>query len=167
MMVWLQSLHSVGVVTIKIYNKTYGPLIWIMSYLFPIFIEFAIWLLCDFEYYKICVHLSSICGVLIFWIQILLNNVTWVNNIVWNIYYLFIMIYIWWGSYSLVYVPPPIGIVMVLMVYIHIVFLCIVYAYFYTQIYPLYFPSTNSVTFIHNWMKNFRGCMHMYYIICS
>ena len=58
------------------------------------------------------------------------------------------------------------------MVYIHVMFIYIVYVYI-VYAYCLYayislvLPLTNCVKFIHDWMKAFRGCMHMCYIMCN
>ena len=74
------------------------------------------------------------------------------------------------GSYSSVYVPPPLYIFpLVLVVYIPSFFpflLCFVYLFLNSHMpQVLLFPI--CVSFIHTWMKTFGGCMHMHFIICS
>ena len=59
----------------------------------------------------------------------------------------------------------------VLVMYIHVVFISfpyfyILYAYFFGHVISNFLP-TNCVTFNHNWMKSFGGCMHMFFTICS
>ena len=76
------------------------------------------------------------------------------------------------GSYSSVYVPPPLYVFpVVLMVCIPSFFfftflLCFVYLFLDSHI-PLVLPVPICVSFSHAWMKTFGGCMHMHFIICS
>ena len=66
------------------------------------------------------------------------------------------------GSYSSVYVPPPIYMLhspcgmYPCGIYLHSVLLCCVCLFIYTHI-PLVLLSANFVTFIHDWMNTFGG----------
>ena len=76
------------------------------------------------------------------------------------------------GSYSSVYVPPPVCVFPVALVVCIPTFFsfysCFVLcAYFLIHIPPLFFLLPLCVSFIHAWMKTFGGCMHMHFIICS
>ena len=75
------------------------------------------------------------------------------------------------GSYSSVYVPPPVCVfhnpcsVYPYDVYLLSVLLCCVCLFLYPCI-PLVLLSANCETFIHDWMKTFGGCTYMCFIIC-
>ena len=74
------------------------------------------------------------------------------------------------GSYSSVYVPPPLYVFpVVLVVYIPPFFpflLCFVYLFLNSHV-PLVLLFPICVSFIHAWMKTFGRCMHMHFTICS
>ena len=73
-----------------------------------------------------------------------------------------IMVYIWVGTYSPVYVPPPIGMfhspcsVYPCGIYLHSVLLYCV-CLFLSAHTPYVLLSANCVTFIHDWKKTFGG----------
>ena len=147
-MVCLQSLHSVGVVTI-------GFLFLICPYLFGTFT--FIYLICSYfanfiTWFDVCVFL-------------------FVFDITWCLYYRDYGLYFGGGSYSSVYVPPPLFVFpVVLLICIPSFFvsflLCFVYLFLDSHM-PLVFLLPICVSFIHTWMKTFEGCMHMHFIICS
>ena len=61
-----------------------------------------------------------------------------------------IMGFVWWGSYSTVYVPPPLCVFpLVLMMCIPTFFFChVLYAYFFFHMYPSFFSSFPVVYFL-------------------
>ena len=89
------------------------------------------------------------------------------------------MVYVLWdyelyfggGSYSSVYVPPPLFVSpVILVVYIPMFFIFLSYYIWYTYFLvhiTLGFIFCNCVSFNHNLMNTFGGCIHMYFIICS
>ena len=107
-------------------------------------------------------------------------NITWfvvciflfVFDITWYMYYGDYGLYFGGGSYSSVYVPPPLYVFpVVLMVcippfFFFIFLLCFVYLLLDSHI-PLVLLLPICVCFIHAWMKTFGGCMHIHFTICS
>ena len=94
-----------------------------------------------------------------------------VIGIAWCMYYGDDGFYFGGGSYSSVYVPPPLFVFpVVLVVCIPTFFFsslfCFVYLFLYSHM-PLVFLLPLCVCFIHTWMKTFGGCVHMHFIICS
>ena len=97
-------------------------------------------------------------------------------------YLLFFSLYIAWcmcyrdcglycggGSYSSVYVPPPVSVFPIVPMicipscFLHVMFCVPVSSFTCTPSLLL----TICVSFLHAWMKTFGGCMHMYFIICN
>ena len=92
-------------------------------------------------------------------------------DITWCLYYRDGRLYIGGGSYSSVYVPPPLYVFPVfLMVCIPTFFFsslfCFMCLFLYSHM-PLVLLLPICVCFIHAWMKTFGGCMHMHFMICS
>ena len=129
-MVCLQSLHSVGVVTIS----------------------FHIFHICPFRFGFfgfIFFYWSASCLLYVLWISSIYftYNITWVALcilfpfsflLLHGVYIVGIMGFVWWGSYSAVYVPPPLCLFpVVLIMYIPPSFFChVLYACFFFHICP-------------------------------
>ena len=76
------------------------------------------------------------------------------------------------GSYSSVYVPPPLCVFpVVLIVCIPTFFfsslLCCVCLFLYLHMPLVLLLPICLCGFLHTWMKTFGGCMHMHLTICS
>ena len=107
-------------------------------------------------------------------------NITWfdvcififVFDITWCMYYRDYGLCFGGGSYSSVYVPPPLYVFPVVLIvciptfFFFTFMLCFVYLFLNSHM-PLVLLFPICVSFIHTWMKTFGGCMHMYFIICS
>ena len=157
-MVCLQSLHSVGVVTISFH----------IFHIYPIRFVFFGFL---FFYW------SASCLLYVLWI----SSIYFAYNITWfalcilfpfsflllhGVYIVGIMGFVWWGvlfccictTTSLSISCSPYN------VYSSIFFCLVLYAYFFFHISPYFCFFSLCVCFVHTWMKTFGGCMHMHHM---
>ena len=131
-MVCLQSLHSVGVVTISFITSWYA-----LSCLVPS-ICYLTWFLFAFVFFFLILHGVCVVG---------------------------IMDFFGGGSYSSVYVPPPLCVfplvlMMCIPTFFSVMFCMPISSFTYSPGFLLF----QLCVFVHAWMKTFGGCVHMHHM---
>ena len=156
-MVCLQSLHSVGVVTITF------PSVFFFCYALVCLVPFFLFVVC-FLALLILLHVILHGFILLFISFLLILHGVCVMGamgsfLVGSLIPLFIY-------HHHVYVFP-VALMICIPAFFSLPSFYVLCTYFLIHIPPLFFLLPLCVGFIHAWMKTFGGCMHMHFIICS
>ena len=147
-MVCLQSLHSVGVVTIGliIFGMPFH-VCYLVIWLFVFVLHMVLHGFCFYIYFSfffLLLHGLCVMGIM---------SYVLVEGLI--LLFMYHLLYVYFLLSLIICIPS---------FFSSCYALC---AYFFFHICPWVFLFPFCVSFIHAWMKTFGGCMHMHFIICS